>query len=126
MDAPQSKVTIKQKRFIIDKFLKMTNQSTKLYPSQMKILNGLVEQYTVDDILYTLDYLSAHPPREGLRSLAYLPYVIDRVLAQRRSEGVLERIEANINRDMDVTSDLSNQQRYQSQARKGVKGTVKF
>lgn len=126
MDTSQSKITIKDKKAVINKFLLATN-ATGSYGLHMKNLNELLETYSLQDISYCLDYLISYPPPKGFYSLKYIGYVAQEILAKRDAKAKLKQVEQLMEREVDNNTDSNNIKRYQNN-KKGVKfkGTVKF
>lgn len=54
------------------------------------VVKTLGETYTVDQIKLAIDYTLAHPPKEGVYSLAYIPFVIKEIVDRARAKIVKE------------------------------------
>ena len=121
--------TLEQRRKIINTLIELSNQSTDIYPRQMKILNELLKSYSVDEILYMLEYVKKHPPKKGIKSLAFLPFISGDAINEMKVAKIKERINQEVqqNREEEETNqDEKNLEKYKSQQRRGVRGTIQF
>lgn len=132
METSHIKISIADKRAVINRFCELSNQegdirNSKKYSLHMKNLNELLQKFSLQDIIYTIEYLSANPPKKGLFSLRYLNYVTPDLIASREAKETLQKVEESVLRDLDVQSDIENTKRYNKTKKKAkYKGSVKF
>ena len=94
----------------------------------MKILNELLKSYSVDEILYMLEYVKKHS-KKGIKSLAFLPFISGAAIKEMRVAKIKERINQETQRNREeeeINQDEENLEKYRSQQRKGVRGTIQF
>jgi hypothetical protein len=89
--------------------------------------------YEMQDILQTIDYLMAHPPKDGIRSLGFVQYVINDVMFKIKVKELKEReikafeaVKANTGVPQPTTQDLSNAEKYLNKAKATIKGALKI
>ena len=128
MDTPQSKIPMKEKQAVIDRFIEISGAKVEKYSMYMKHLNELLETFKLEDIAYTLEYLISHPPSKGFYSLRFVSYVLADAVASRDAQAILEQVEQAVERDIDVSTDEENEVRFNqiNRQRKKFKGSVKF
>jgi len=80
-------LALKPSQIIVKHFVDTFNYKFTgvLFKKELGIANSLIKAgFTPEEIIMCIDYLKEHPPTNGLRSLAYLQYVINDILPKAK------------------------------------------
>lgn len=78
------------------------SSKSKYFVIQMNIAKKLLKDYSLDDLLCLIDYLKLFPLKNGISSMSYIPYIIDKELPKAKTYKATKELKA---RDLKVERD---------------------
>lgn len=58
--------------------------SSDTFIKQLAVSKSLLKKYDFNDLVCLLEYLHEFPIKEGIRSLAYIPYIYDKTIVKAK------------------------------------------